>query len=161
MQDHKDRFAEMFEPIEGDLYRMAFLYLKNRDDALDCVQEAAWRCYRGLPKLREKGYFKTWAIRITVNCAKDILKGRGAEMPTEDLPEQEEPSEDVEKAVLDRLTLTELLDQLSATERTAVVLRHGFGYGFGEISKILDIPTGTAKTACYRAIEKLRRRYFE
>ena len=51
--DYREHFAELFEPVEKDLYRMAFIYLGNREDALDCVQEAAWRCCRGFKKLRE------------------------------------------------------------------------------------------------------------
>ena len=159
--DRNLRFSELFEPIEGDLYRMAFLYLKNRDDALDCVQEAALRCYKGMPRLRKPEFFKTWAIRITINCAKDILKKRGSEISIDDLPEVSQPSKSLENEVLDRLTLTELLEELTPTERAATVLRHAFGYGFGDISKMLGIPYGTAKSACYRAIEKIRRRYSE
>lgn len=159
--DYREHFAELFEPVEKDLYRMAFIYLGNREDALDCVQEAAWRCCRGFKKLREQEYFRTWAIRVTINCAKDILKSRRPDVGLEELSEPEEPSEDVENRVLDRLTLNELLDGLTPEERSAVVLRHALGCGFKEIAKILGVPPGTAKTFCYRAIEKLRRRYSE
>ena len=161
MQDRNSRFSELFEPIEADLYRMAFLYLKNRDDARDCVQEAAWRCFKGFSGLRDPAYFKTWAIRVTLNCAKDILKKRKPETALEDIPEIHEPDKDVENEVLGRLSLNELLEELSPGERSAVVLRHALGYGFKDVAKILGVPVGTAKTLCYRAIEKLRRRYFE
>ena len=161
MRERKESFEKLFEPIEGDLYRMAYLYLKSREDALDCVQEASWRCYKGFSGLREAEHFKTWAIRVTINCAKDILKSRGADVYCDELPEPAEPSQSAEQEVLDRLSLAELLEELSPEERSAVVLRHAFGYGFHDISRMLGIPYGTAKTACYRAIEKLRRRYFE
>ena len=157
MADAKTAFTERFTDIEKELYRIAFLYLKNRDDALDCVQEAALRCFRGYSKLREPRYFKTWAVRITINCAKDILRARGSEISIEDAMEAVEPSESAEQEVLSRVTLERLLGSLSETERTALVLRHAYGYGFPEISKILDIPYGTAKSVFYRAIEKLKK----
>lgn len=81
MADQRAVFTERFTEIERELYRIAFLYLKNRDDALDCVQEAAFKCFRNYPKLKEPKYFKTWAVRITINCAKDILRSRGQFLP--------------------------------------------------------------------------------
>ncbi len=157
----KAAFLELFQPIEGDLYRMAYIYLKNREDSLDCIQEAAFRCYRGFGKLRERKLFKTWATRITINCAEDILRKRHNTVYYDDLPEAEEPSANAEKAVLDRLTLSALFECLTEAERSAVVLRHAMGYEFGEMAEILGVPLGTAKTVFYRAVEKLRRRYSE
>lgn len=160
-QELSENFIKLFEPIEPDLYRIAYVYLKNRDDALDCVQDAAVRCYRGFKRLREPGYFKTWAVRVTVNCAKDILKKQVKTVPFEELPECPEPDGDTEKQVLERLTLEELLNELSENERMSLILHFGMEYGFKEIAEIMDIPLGTAKSLCYRGMEKLRRRYFE
>lgn len=157
MADLKAVFTEKFTEIERELYRIAFLYLKNRDDALDCVQEAAFKCYKGYRKLREPKYFKTWAVRITINCAKDILRSRGFEVSIEDVEPAAEPSASAEQEVLSKLTLAEMLESLSETERGALVLRHVYGYGFGEIAEIMEIPYGTAKSVCYRAIEKLKK----
>ena len=157
MADPKDLFAERFAVIEKELYRIAFLWLKNRDDALDCVQEAALRCFKGYPRLRDQKYFKTWAVRITINCAKDILRSRGYEVSIEDCESAVEPTESVEQEVLSRVTLDRLLDSLSEEERGALVLKHAYGYSFPQIAEILEMPLGTAKSVCYRAIEKLKK----
>lgn len=155
----KESFLEKFEPIEPDLYRVAFLYLRNREDALDCIQDTAFRCFRGFRRLREPMYFKTWATRITINCAKDILRQKQHTVPISDVPESPEPDPDVESVTLERLTLEALLDALNENERAAVALRWGMGYSFSEIAEALNMPVGTAKSLCYRGIEKLRRWY--
>ena len=36
----KESFIQLLEPIKEKLYRVAFMYLKNEDDALDCIQES-------------------------------------------------------------------------------------------------------------------------
>lgn len=35
----KDWFLQLIEPIKEKLYRIAFVYLKNEDDALDCIHD--------------------------------------------------------------------------------------------------------------------------
>ena len=157
MADLRAVFTEKFTAIEQELYRIAFLYLKNRDDALDCVQEAAFKCFKSYQKLKEEKYFKTWAVRITINCAKDILRSRGTDISIEDAEPAIEPTADAEQEVLSRLTLSRLLGSLSETERGVLVLRHAYGYGFAEIAEMLEMPYGTAKSVCYRAIEKLKK----
>ena len=157
MADLRAVFTEKFTEVEQELYRIAFLYLKNREDALDCVQEAAFKCFKSYHKLKEPKYFKTWAVRITINCAKDILRSRGVEVSIEEVEPAAEPTSDTEQEVLSRLTLERLLDCLSETERGVLVLRHAFGYSFGEIAEMTEMPYGTVKSVCYRAIEKLKK----
>ncbi|WP_342767124.1 helix-turn-helix domain-containing protein [Paranoxybacillus vitaminiphilus] len=41
-----EAFLKIFQPYEGEIYRIAFIYLKNKDDALDVVQETAYRAFK-------------------------------------------------------------------------------------------------------------------
>ena len=157
MADQRAVFTDKFTEIEQELYRIAFLWLKNRDDALDCVQEAAFKCFKSYSRLREPKYFKTWVVRITINCAKDILRSRGAEVSIDDAEPAVEPTASAEQEVLSRLTLSEMLKRLTETERGVLVLRHAYGYGFTEIAEMMEMPYGTVKSVCYRAIEKLKK----
>ena len=49
------------------------------------------------------------------------------------------------------------LNLLSATERTAFVLRHYEGMGIEEIGRALGVESGAAKHSVFRAVQKLRR----
>ena len=42
------------------LYRLAFTYVKNPDDAMDVVQESVYKAILGAPKLRSEGAIKSW-----------------------------------------------------------------------------------------------------
>lgn len=58
-------------------------------------------------------------------------------------------------AVQKRVAAT--LDELSAQERTAFVLRHFEGQSIDEISAALGLSNNAAKHSIFRAVQKLRR----
>lgn len=151
-----DDFERMFSAAEREIYRTAYLYVKNRDDALDVVQETAYRCYRSYAGLRDKSYFRTWAVRTAINCALDHLRKSGRETPLEDAEPVTEPIGNVEDEVISKLTLMDLLERLDENEKSVILLRYHHGLTFAEVAKALKIPLGTAKSLCYRAIGKLK-----
>lgn len=67
-------FLNIFQQYEEDIYRMAFLYVKNQEDALDVVQEVAYKSFKKIHTLKKPEYFKTWLMKITINCAVSIVK---------------------------------------------------------------------------------------
>lgn len=52
---------------QADFYRLAFSYVKNRDAALDVVQESIVKALSKSDTLRETAYLKTWFYRILLN----------------------------------------------------------------------------------------------
>ena len=65
---------ELFLMHEASLYRIAFLYVKNEEDALDVMQEVAYRTFKNIKSLKNVEYFKTWITKITINCAIDHIR---------------------------------------------------------------------------------------
>ncbi len=49
------------------------------------------------------------------------------------------------------------LEELSARERTAFILRHFEGMSIAEIGRLLDLDTSAAKHSVFRAVQKMRR----
>ncbi len=45
-------FLKLFQQYEEDIYRMAFVYVKNESDALDVVQEVAYRSFKKINTLK-------------------------------------------------------------------------------------------------------------
>jgi RNA polymerase sigma-70 factor (ECF subfamily) len=151
-------FLEILEKYEHDLYRTAWLYVKNEQDALDVMQETAFRAFISIRTLKEPKYLKTWLTRIVINCALDRLRKDGRLRCTElDVAENDlRLSTAFEGALVDRLTLEALLSVLSDAERSVVVLKYVHQYTFAEISKTMQLPLGTVKTILYRALNRLR-----
>ena len=155
-QGDREAFAKVFSEIEGELYRVAYIYVKNRSDALDVVQETALKCLENAHMLRKKDYFRTWAVRIAINCAIDFLRKSGREVSFEGGEYSAPVSKSAESEAISRITLESLLNLLEPSEKSVIVLKYHFGYTFAEISAALKIPLGTAKSVHYRAIKKLR-----
>ena len=64
-------FLELFTMYENQMYRVAFLHVKNEADALDVMQEVAYRMFKNIGTVKNVEYFKTWLTRITMNCSVD------------------------------------------------------------------------------------------
>ena len=64
-------------------YRLAYSYMKSEQDALDVVQESAYKAIRDCGQVKEQRYIGTWLYRIVVNTALDALRRRGREVALE------------------------------------------------------------------------------
>ncbi len=151
-------FLELFEPAKEEIYRIAYLYLKNEEDAKDVLQETAYRCFKSFGRLRKREYFKTWAIKTAINCSIDILKQRSRVLPLDEtVPLESLASPSSEHETEDRLLLEKLMDKLDGREKAAVILKYLYGLKLREIAKALNLPLGTVKSILYRAMNKLEK----
>ncbi|MBP3038991.1 sigma-70 family RNA polymerase sigma factor [Bacillaceae bacterium Marseille-Q3522] len=150
-------FLILFQQYEQDIYRTAFVYVKNQSDALDVVQETAYRSFKSINNLKEPKYFKTWLIRIAISCAVDLLRKQKNIVQMK--PEYEEfvSGEVIEDIDLE-MTVRGLIERLNEDEKSVIILRFYEGLTIKEVSEALDIPLGTAKTVLYRALDKLRKK---
>lgn len=149
-------FLELFQQYEQDIYRMAYVYVKNRDDALDVVQETAYRAFLKFGTLKDVQYIKTWLIKITMNCAVDLLrkKKKVVHLQTADTELLSIGMSDIPLSI----SLQDLLELLDENQKTIVILKFYQGYTYQEISEFINKPVSTVKSILYRALEKLRKR---
>ena len=149
---------ELFFMHEASLYRMAFLYVKNEEDALDVMQEVAYRTFKNIKSLKNVQYFKTWITKITINCAIDHIRqnGKMISLESEFIENMEQISETQEKEIILKATVEDLMNVLEVEEKSVILLKYYQEYSFREISELLQLPLGTVKTILYRALKKLR-----
>lgn len=131
-------------------YRLAYSYMRNEDDALDVVQESAYRAIRDCRKVRNKDYLSTWIYRVVVNTALDMLRRKKKENITEELPEI--PVEDQYQD----LELRTVLNQLDDKSRTIILLRYFEDLKLEDIADIVGDNLNTVKARLYRSLKKLR-----
>lgn len=152
-QGDAEAFAQLFAQFEVDLYKMAYVYVGNEADALDVVQEVAYKSFKYIQSLQGATYIKTWLMRITINCATDVLKKRGHILPyEEDFEESEEPYEELPE----KWALEDVMTKLSEEEKDVILLRFYHDYTLQQTATILQLKLGTTKTVLYRALRKLR-----
>ena len=143
-------FLELYETVYKDLYRLAYYYLGNTQDAEDVVGETVLKAYEKFASLRKKEAFKSWIFRILVNQCMTFLRKKAVRGSSELV---EEPS-----FAPDMVAVTaaeDLLAVLSEDERQIVVLSVFGGYKGGEIAALLHIKHGTVRTKYRRALKKM------
>lgn len=130
-------------------YRLAFAYVHNEADAMDIVQEGAYRAMLKADELREERFAGTWVYRIMINEAKEYLRKSRRETgePDENLAAEESCRDmDLEAAV----------GRLPESERTLIILRFYEDKQLSEIAEILQENLNTVKSRLYRTLRKLR-----
>ena len=147
-------YLKLFQTYEKELYRIAYMYVKNKEDALDIIQETAYLSFKNLKSLKYPEYFKTWLIRIVINCSLDLIRKNKKIIQI-----NEEFEESYDEDISLKLTIAELMEKLNEDEKSIVILKFYEDYTFNEISEILEIPLGTGKSILYRALKKLKNEY--
>lgn len=138
---------------------MAYVFVKNKEDALDVVQDVAYQSFKKIATLKKPEYFKTWLMKITMNCATNMIRKNKKVVLLK--PEyQEFICAEVEDIPLS-ISLQDLIAKLDEEEKSIVLLRYIHDYTFNEISGMLGIPLGTAKSILYRSLHKLRKQFKE
>lgn len=134
------------------LYRLAYSYMQNEQDALDVLQTAIVKALCA-PRMREPDRMRTWVYRIVVHTAIDGLRARRRLVPSDDaaFEGQADPSQPGEG-----LYVRDLLDGLPTDLRAVVVLRYFHELQLREVAEVLDLNLSTVKTRLYRALELLR-----
>lgn len=132
------------------LYRLAYSYVKNPDDAMDMVQEAVCKAIARSGDVRSEDAIHAWLCRIVVNSSLDFLHKKAREVTVETMPE-----ETAEDRYQDGDTLR-ALDVLDQRERTVIVLRFFQDLRLQDIAQITGDNLSTVKTILYRSLKKLK-----
>lgn len=156
----KQSFAQVYECIAPDLYKVALYTLGNVHDAEDAVSETFIEAYKGITKLRQPESFKPWMMRIlSIRCKRkisDYIKDKNVfdiESFISTLPDESDVAGDVSQQV----TVMGAMGRLNEQERLIVVLSVLQGYTIKEISTILGAPQGTISSKLHRTLAKLRK----
>lgn len=153
MRGNPGAFGELIHREQESLYRMAFLYTRNEDDALDALQDGILKAYTHIKTLREPKYFKTWLMRIVINSAQNLVKKRRPAAEWEELEELPDP-ETISPE--ERMDLYDALHRLPEPMQQLLKLRYFDGLSNREIANQLGVTEGAVNVRLSRARERLR-----
>ena len=135
-------------------YRLAYSYVRNKENALDIVQDSILKALKSIDRLEEISYLKTWFYRIIINTSIDFIrKHQRVTVMDEDVLNVHLPQ--LEDDVID-MDLQDAIDQLPSTYKTLIILRFFEDLKIDEIAAITDENINTTKTRLYRALKILR-----
>jgi RNA polymerase sigma-70 factor, ECF subfamily len=148
-------FEYLMDINKEGLYRTAFAYVKNEQDALDILQETVYKAYTSINKLMEPKYFKTWLTRILINNAISFInKSKKIEYLTDVIPNDSNCN--TGNLIDEKLDILSSIEKLDDKHKTVIVLKYFQDLTITEISEVLDCPSGTIKTYLNKALTQLR-----
>ena len=109
---NKEALAALYEETQNDMYYIALKYTKNKEDAMDVVQDAYIKAWQYLPTLKDPESFRSWLSRIVANTAKNLLSKKN---PT--LFSQIEPEDQDDSFITIRKTKTEITSLSLTTQK--------------------------------------------
>ena len=132
------------------MYRLAFAYVKIRDDAMDVVHESCVKAMAGAATIRKASSIRSFLMSVTVNCAIDCIRKWKKTADIDSVPEdgREDAYEDTD--------LSRALSELDEREHAIIVLKYFEDYKLREIADALGLNENTVKTTMYRALKKLK-----
>jgi RNA polymerase sigma-70 factor (ECF subfamily) len=153
MKGNKESFGILIKNNKEYLYKMAFLYVKDEQDALEVIHETVYRAFLNIEKLKKAKFFNTWITRILINVSIDFLKKKGKnEMLDESTPIRKEKCE---ISTEEKLDLYNAIDLLNDNYKTVIIMMYFNDMKIKDISKVMEIPENTVKTYLRRAKQAL------
>lgn len=141
------------------VYRLAYSYLKNREDAEDISQEAFLRLYRTEQSFGSGENVKAWLIRVTVNLCKNLLKSSWHKnrfgLASEELPQSGRSAEQLQ-APPEVNEVGECIRRLKPEYSGVLYLYYYEGYSVKEIAGICGISSVAVRTRLSRGRNQLR-----
>ena len=131
-------------------YRLAFNYVHNEIDAMDIVQEGAYKAILNCDSLKNQEYADTWVYRIMINEA--LLFLRKNKQESTDYNNLEISVNDS----YENSDLREALDTLDPMDRSIIIMRYFEDMKLEQITDVMDSNLSTIKSRLYRSLKKLK-----
>lgn len=153
-------FEVVVRTYERNLYRLAYRFTRNVEDAKDVAQEAFLRAYRALSRFDGRSSLYTWLYRITLNLCLNHRRGRGPE-ETVEAGGLADPTPGALEALAEaerQAAVAAAIASLPPQQRATVILRVQEGLPHKAIAEILECSEGTVKANFFHAVRNLRTR---
>jgi len=141
-------FEKVVEEYYRDIYKLAFLMIKERSSAEDITQETFLKVKRYISTFKNASSIKTWLYRIAMNEVKNYIK------QSEKFRNARPKYRPIMKN--DFSDIRDAMEQLDRQSYEVLFFKYFKGLTDGEIAFILNIPEGTVKSRLHSAKEKLK-----
>ena len=161
--ENKNQVARLLEKHGDRVFRTAFMYLKNYQDAEDVLQMTFEKYLITKPLFKNDEHEKAWFLRVAINISKNLVTSGWKKkviyddeqlrlfadeaVAQEGISDSDDNSEAVLKAVLALPKSLSVVIQLFYYEE----------YSVAQIADLLDISVGNVTTRLNRARKKLEK----
>jgi RNA polymerase sigma-70 factor (ECF subfamily) len=159
----REAFMTLTQRYQKKIYIVAYSFFRNKEDALDIVQDTFLRCYQKIHLFKNGSSFQNWLIQIAKNLCIDHYRkhhsrdneyNRATGVEEMNLPGESgsDPDRNSDlKAVFDMG-----LKRLTEKQRLIFVMKHYNGLKYREIAEVMNVAVGTVKSLHFKAVQNLR-----
>ena len=158
VRGNADAYGQLITEYQEYLYKMAFLYMKNQQDALDVVGTTILKGFQNIKTLKNPEWFKTWITRILMNTANDELK---KVVYYSDIEEIQVSKKHKGVSPEEKCDLENAVSRLPEKYRVVIILKYFSGFSVNEIAYAIEAPVGTVKAYLSRARVELKKYWKE
>lgn len=149
-----NNFDDIYSKYKTDVYRLAYSFVLNKEDAEDILQKTFYKLYKNQKVLKsEEEQIKKWLLKVSANECRDLLKTvwnkkvRNVEYKIINNVKEEQ----------DKLKIIKSLENIEPKYRIILYLYYYQGYSVNEISTIIKKSESAVKMRLMRGKEMLRK----
>jgi RNA polymerase sigma-70 factor (ECF subfamily) len=168
----QEALKEIFDKYHKRVYRIAFGVVRQREEALDIVQEVFIKLFRSIKNFKGRSHFYTYLYRMVMNTAIDHARKAGKQFVSSlDEEGSFEPSDNLEKGPERVLLQKELeervklaMDKLPAEQKAALIFRDVEGLSYQEMAEAMGCSIGTVMSRLHygrKRIQELLKDYVD
>lgn len=156
-------FMTVTQVYQKKVFLLAYSFFRNRDDALDIVQETFLRFFQKVNMFRRGENFQNWLLQIAKNLCIDYYRKNHKKnqdlmvnTPVEEMNLSSQNGKDPLKASDLKSIFSTCIKKLADKQRMIFVMKHYNQLKYKEISEVLGISLGTVKSLHFKAVQNLR-----
>lgn len=149
-------FHELYALLVDRLFAYTVSRVRNRDEAMDIVQEIFIDIWKALPRFtyQTDGHVYGFVFLVAKRKLAKHYANRKITVPLEDVDLSDMYEFDTD-SLSDAQTITKAMEHLSERDREVLTLRYWSGLSFQEIADMLEEKETTVKVRHHRALEKM------
>lgn len=158
----RDAFMTVTRLYQKKVFLLAFSFFRNREDALDIVQETFLRFYQKVHMFQKGKNFQNWLLQIAKNLCIDYYRKHhskqneyGSDGNVENMSHPQQDDDEFKSIDLKQI-FSRSLKKLTERQRMIFVMKQYNQLKYTEIAQILDISVGTVKSLHFKAVQNLR-----
>lgn len=167
LQGDLQAFEELVLKYQNKIYKLAYRYMGNEEDAYDMTQEVFLKAYRSLHTFEGTSSFATWIYRVSSNVCLDELRRLKRRIVTLSLDEAvaTKDGDELEIEIADKTSSPDIqyeqkefygqiqtvLDEMNVEQKAVIILRDLMELSYEEIAEVEKCSLGTVKSRLSRA----------
>ena len=160
----QEALKEIFDKYHKKVYRISYGVVRQREEALDIVQEVFIKLFRSIKNFKGRSQFYTFLYRMTMNTAIDHARKTGKQFFSSlDEEGSFEPPDELEKGP-ERILLQKELEEkvkwamskLPAEQKAALIFRDVEGLSYQEMAEAIGSSIGTVMSRLHYARKRMQ-----